>query len=70
MVRFNKDSYTIEVYTGCDPIEDWQELQSEITYLFGIVNQDNMRDGGFIHLAMLLDSLQPEWEVARKMIDK
>jgi hypothetical protein len=70
MVQFNEKSYTIEVNTSGNPVECWQELQSEIAFLFGIINQDNMRSDGFAHLAMLLDELRPPWEVARKMTDK
>ena len=33
MVRFEKDRYIIEVYTGCDPVESWLNLHEEIAYL-------------------------------------
>ena len=41
MVRFEKDRYIIEVYTGSDPVESWLNLHEEIAYLLGLVNQGN-----------------------------
>jgi hypothetical protein len=70
MVRFNKDGYIIEIHTGYCPVENWQGLQSEIAHVFGIINQNNMPNDGFIYLAQLLGELQPPWEVARKMTGK
>lgn len=67
MVRFERDRYTIEVFTGCDPVEDFMMLQSEIAHVFGMLDADNMPQGGLYNLAYLLKSLQPEWTVARRM---
>lgn len=47
MVRFEKDRYIIEVYTGCDPVESWLNLHEEIAYLLGLVNQGTARRAVF-----------------------
>lgn len=67
MVRFEKDRYIIEVYTGCDPVESWLNLHEEIAYLLGLVNQGNCPESGFLCLSQLLVDMMPQWETARKM---
>lgn len=67
MVRFEDKSYTIEIETGGNPIEDYQALQTEIAYVFSMMDKERMPDQGLYHLADLLMQLQPEWEVAKKM---
>lgn len=67
MVRFEKDRYIIEVYTGCDPVESWLNLHEEIAYLLGLVNQGNCPENGFLRLPQLLVDMMPQWETARKM---
>lgn len=67
MVRFEKDRYIIEVYTGCDPVESWLNLHEEIAYLLGLVNQGNCPESGFLCLPQLLGDMMPQWETAHKM---
>ena len=67
MVRFEKNRFIIEIYTGTDPIEDWMELHQEICYLISLVNQENAPTDGLIYTPKLLEGLMPEWEVARRM---
>lgn len=67
MVRFEDKSYTIEIETGGNPIENYQELQTEIAYVFSVIGKDQMPEQGLFYLADLLMQLQPEWEVAKKM---
>ena len=67
MVRFEKDTYIIEVYTRCDPLESWLNLHEEIAYLLGLVNQGNCPENGFLYLPQLLGDMMPQWETARKM---
>lgn len=67
MVVFDKDRYTIEVITGTDPVEDWQELHREISYIFTLITPENIPTSGLYHLANLIKELQPKWEVAKKM---
>ena len=69
MVRFEKDRYVIEIYTGGDPIESYQELHKEIACLFGLINQENILTDGFPYMAGLLENMQPDWEVAKRMIE-
>lgn len=70
MVRFEKDRYIIEVYTGGLPVEDYLDLQNEIIYMFSIINQENIRSDGFLQLANLLSAMLPDFEMAKKMADK
>ena len=70
MVRFEKDRYIIEVYTGGFPVEDYLDLQNEIIYTFSIINQENIRSDGFLQLANLLSAMLPDFEMAKKMADK
>ena len=70
MVRFEKDRYIIEVYTGGIPVEDYLDLQNEIIYMFSIINQENIRSDGFLQLANLLSAMLPDFEMAKKMADK
>ena len=67
MVRFDDKSYTIEVVTGGNPVENYQALQSEIAYVFSVMYKDRMPEQGLFYLSDLLMQLQPEWEVAKKM---
>lgn len=69
MIRFDKDRYTIEVYTGSDPVENWLELHKEIVCLISLINQDNMPKDGLCYLSQLLEDMMPEWEVARRMTE-
>lgn len=70
MVRFEKDRYIIEVYTGGLPVEDYLDLQNEIIYMFSIINQENIRSDGFLQLANLLSAMLPDFEMAKKMAEK
>lgn len=70
MVRFEKDRYIIEVYTGSLPVEDYLDLQKEIIYMFSIINQENIRGDGFLQLANLLLAMLPDFETAKKMADR
>lgn len=70
MVRFEEDRYIIEVYTGGIPMEDYLDLQNEIIYMFGIINQENIRSDGFLQLANLLSAMLPDFETAKKMVGK
>lgn len=68
MVRFEDDRFTIEVETGCDPIEDWMGLHEEIVYLVSLIDQDNIPAGGLCHTSRLLCDMMPAWDTARKMV--
>lgn len=68
MVRFEKDRYVIDIYTGTNPVEDYLELQKEIAYMFSMTNQENIPSDGFYHLGNLLREMQPELETAKRML--
>lgn len=50
MVRFEHDSYVIEVHTGGNPVESWMKLHEEISYLISLVDQNNCPEDGFAYL--------------------
>ncbi len=70
MVRFSDGSFTVEVRTGCDPIDSWLGLHEELTYLLGIVGQDTMPVEGLMHIAQLLAEMMPEPDTASLMAEK
>lgn len=70
MIRFEKDRFIIEVYTGTNPIEDYLDLQKSILNVFSIINEDAMPAGGLYDLANLLQAMQPDFDTAKKMTGK
>lgn len=67
MVRFEKDRYVIEVFTGmADPIEEYIELHDEIATVFGMMNQDTMPGQGLYHLADLMRELVPDIKALKR----
>lgn len=67
MVRFEKDRYVIEVFTGlANPIEEYIELHDEIATVFGLMNQDNIPGQGLYHLADLMRELVPDMTAFKK----
>ena len=67
MVRFEKDRYVIEVFTGkADPIEEYIELHDEIATVFGMMNPENIPGQGLYHLADLMRELVPDIKALRK----
>lgn len=67
MVTFKKDSFTIEVHTGTNPIEDWLELQKELIELMSYMN-DDMLIKPWRTLNLLSETL-PDWKTALKMTE-
>ena len=66
MITFQNNGFTITVTDAC-PIEGWLELQRQLYDLLRTINEENMPPR--IDAVMnLLEELQPEWEVARRMI--
>lgn len=70
MVRFDKDRYTIEICTGTCPIEDYLDLMQEIVCVFSLVKESNIPPDGLFRLANLLSAMLPDFDTARKMMDK
>lgn len=69
MVTFNKKSFTVEIYTGTNPIEGWLELQKELSYVFSMLRQDITPDDGLWRLASLMEALLPDQSVAERMTE-
>lgn len=68
MVRFEEGRYIIEVETGADPVESWQETYKEMIYLIGLIDADNCPADGLCYLTQLMGDMMPAWETARRMV--
>lgn len=69
MVTFNKDGFTITIKTGGNPIENWLDLNSQLTQLLSSVdNEENIMPTPWLVINLLTD-LMPDWETAKKMIE-
>ena len=69
MVKFEKDSYRIDIHTGTNPVETYLALQEEIAYVFSVLRPEILPDEGLPQLAILLMNMQPDWDTARKMAE-
>lgn len=69
MVKFEKDSYRIDIHTGTNPVENYLALQEEIAYVFSLLRPEILPDEGLPQLAILLMNMQPDWDTARKMAE-
>ena len=68
MTTFQKDSFTITIPTGGDPVEDWMDLISEIGSIFSMLTPETMnRCDGLCNLAVLLQALVPDYDTAQRM---
>ncbi len=70
MVTFNKDSFTITIQTGGNPIENWLDLNGQLTQLLSAIdNEEAVRPTPWMVINLLSD-MMPDWETAKKMTDK
>lgn len=68
MTTFQKDSFTITIPTGGDPVEDWMDLISEIGSIFSMLTPETInRCDGLYNLAVLLQALVPDYDTAQRM---
>ena len=69
MVRFDKESYTIEVTTGTNPVPEWAELHSAIIERLGMVDKESLAEGQLWVISDFLTQMMPDEETLRKMCD-
>jgi hypothetical protein len=67
MVRFKEESFTITVYTGGDPVEEWMHLHDDLCELLKEQNEDYGEKRWWV--CNLLKELTPEWTAAKKMAE-
>lgn len=65
MVRFEKDRFVIEVYTGINPVESWIELVKQLSTLLAAHTDGSPND--FWQVADLFGDLMPDYEQAKRM---
>lgn len=70
MIHFEKDRFTIEVYTGINPIEQYLDLQKEILNVFCIIDGDNIPQDGLYNLSNLLLAMQPDFDTAKRLTNE
>lgn len=69
MLTFKEQSFTIEIETGCNPIEDWLDTHDELLDLLACADA-NMTTGKVFHRTIeLLRQMMPDWETAKKMTE-
>ena len=68
MVAFDKTGYTITINTGINPIEEWQELQSEILSVLAALDVASNGMTMPFRLLNLMQEMQPDLHMAMKMI--
>ena len=67
-VTFKEKSFTIEIYTGANPIEDWSDLVRALLWYLGNENPDMINDGKERYaVCSLLKAMHPQWEDIKKM---
>ena len=67
MVVFNKESFTIEVHVGSDPIEEWLRTHDDLIDLLQSANPDMTTGKTYYHLLELLRQMMHDRETAKKM---
>jgi len=65
-IKFGLNSYTVEVETAGNPVENWLNAQSDMIDLLQCESPE-MQQNRFYYLE-LLRSLQPDLETAKKML--
>lgn len=67
-VTFGEDCFTIKIYSGTNPVEEWENIIRGLLQL--ISNEDaNLRPLNSYLFAVcgLLEAMIPEWETTKKM---
>lgn len=67
-VTFDKDGFTIRIYTGYNPIEGWSKLIRALIWFLGNENPEfKSPDNYRFKVCELLSALLPTWQVMQKM---
>ncbi len=69
MVTFNKDSFSIDVHTGFNPVNEWLNTCNGLCDLLHNVNEDNIIPETYSSVIYLLQNMLPDYETAKKMFD-
>ena len=67
MVRFEKESFIIEIKTGINPAEDYIGLFEGICDIITTGSPDEQNPNNFYYVINLLRAMMPEWETVKKM---
>jgi len=69
MVLFKKDSFTIELNTGSNPVENWMNTRNELIELLQVANPEMIVGRSFFHVLELIRELDPDYHIARRMTE-
>jgi hypothetical protein len=69
MVRFEDDNVIISFSDGINGVEGWRELCCALIELMRNVNADTISNNFYV-VCDFLEALIPDWEMAKKMMDK
>lgn len=69
MVRFENDKLVIEIKSAGvhDSLEKWMLLHGALCDVASHLNKENIC-GSFQYISGFMKELEPEWEVAKKML--
>ncbi len=67
MVEFHKDGFSLHVYTGCSPSDEWLRLHRELMWMMSMMDMDNVPNGGLVAVCSLVDSMMPGWKEAHRL---
>lgn len=69
MVTFKDTSFTIEVHTGVNPIEEWLETHDQLIDLLQCIDPDTPLDNPYYRVLELLRQMMPDYKTAKKMTE-
>jgi hypothetical protein len=69
-VTFQPDGYTIQVFTGCNPVENWLDTQKQLCDAITAISEVECNNDGYWLVINLLREMMPDIKTAEKMNPK
>lgn len=70
MVSFEKDAFTVKVYTGMDSSGTWVNTCRDIIDVLADVDTSSRCDNNYYYLLQLLKEMLPDEEAVQKMMPR
>lgn len=67
-VEFNDKSFSITIYTGMNPIEEWLELHNELTDVLSMLDMVSISMPTPYRVLELIKEMMPDVDTAKKMV--